>query len=67
MSGFRRLGGDSGDTRLATLLHEHWLKVASGDASWRTPNFFHPVADTLGYSDTFVLDLVLYALSLIHI
>ena len=61
MSGFRRLGGDSGDTRLATLLHEHWLKVASGDASWRTPNFFHPVADTLGYSDTFVLDLVLYA------
>ena len=60
-SGFDKLGGDRGDQRLAVLLHEHWLKVFSGDASWRTPNFFHPVSDTLGYADTFVLDLVFYA------
>lgn len=60
-SGFGRLTGDTGDARLVTLLHEHWLEVLRGRQSWRTPNFFHPVRHTLGYSDTFVLDQVLYA------
>ena len=60
-SGFERLTGDPGDARLITLLHEHWLEVLRGNQSWRSPNFFHPLTNTLGLSDTFVLDEVLYA------
>ena len=60
-SGFERLTGEPGDSRLITLLHEHWLEVLRGNQSWRSPNFFHPLTNTLGLSDTFLLDEVLYA------
>lgn len=60
-SGFGRLTGGEGDTRLVAYLHEHWLEVAKGNQSWRNPNFFHSVKNVLGLSDTFVLDEVFYA------
>ncbi|MEI7546733.1 MAG: hypothetical protein WCK21_01555 [Actinomycetota bacterium] len=60
-SGLDRVIGDSGDARLVALLHEHWLEVLRGNQSWRSPNFYHPATDTLGYSDTFLLDEVVYA------
>lgn len=60
-SGFDHLTGDIGDARLVALLHEHWLDVLRGHQSWRSPNFFHPIRGALGYSDTFLLDEVLYA------
>jgi hypothetical protein len=59
-SGFDQIIGNSGDARLIAVLHEHWLKVARGESSWRSPNFFYPHRGTLGYSDTFVLDAPLY-------
>lgn len=60
-SGFDHIIGDVGDARLITYLHEHWVEVLRGRQSWRTPDFFHPTGTTLGYSDTFVLNEVLYA------
>ncbi|MDO8391271.1 MAG: hypothetical protein Q7V57_12355 [Actinomycetota bacterium] len=59
-SGFDHIIGDIGDARLIAVLHEHWLEVFRGRQPWRTPNFFHPVDTTLGYSDTFLLNQVLY-------
>lgn len=60
-SGLRTITGDNGDTRLIIYLHEHWLLVLRGLASWRDPAFFFPATDTLGYSDTFILDALFYA------
>lgn len=59
-SGFDTITGDRGDARLVIFLHEHWWRVWQGEASWRSPAMFSPVDGTLGYSDTFVLDQVLY-------
>ncbi|WP_439115933.1 hypothetical protein [Ilumatobacter sp.] len=60
-SGFDTITGDRGDARLIIFLHEHWWRVLHGEASWRSPDMFAPARDTLGYSDTFALDIVLYA------
>lgn len=60
-SGFRFITGDNGDTRLIIYLHEHWLQVLRGLSSWRDPSFFFPTSDTLGYSDTFILNELFYA------
>ncbi len=60
-SDFDLVFGDAGDTRLAAFLHEHifrWLYVRSGFLS---PPFFFDQAGTLGYSDAFLLDQILYA------
>jgi hypothetical protein len=59
--GFGPIVGNRGDGRLLGLLHEHWLDVVRGRAAWRTPTFFHPMSNTLGYSDTMVLNEVFYA------
>lgn len=59
-SGFSRVHGDRGDTRLVTMLREHWWTVLRGEASWREPGFFHPWRGALGYSDTFLLESVVY-------
>ena len=60
LSGFDRLHGDLGDTRLLAVLREHWWKVLRGEVSWRDPSFFHPWKGVLGYSDTFLLESVAY-------
>jgi hypothetical protein len=59
-SGFGTVTGDLGDVRLVVFLHEHWWQVWHGDRPWRTPPMFHPQTGVLAYSDTFVLDQVLY-------
>lgn len=59
-SGFDKIMGNVGDARLIAVIHEHWLEVLRGDASWRSPAFFYPQQNTLGYSDTFVLNEVFY-------
>ena len=61
-SDFDLVFGDAGDTRLAAFLHEHifrWLYVRLRDFC-RRPFFFNQ-AGTLGYSDAFLLDQILYA------
>jgi hypothetical protein len=60
-SGFDRLMGDIGDTRLAVYLCEHWFRVLHGQDSWLNPAFFYPVKGVLGWSDTFFLYQVFYA------
>jgi hypothetical protein len=60
-SGFDTITGDRGDARLVIFLHEHWWRVWHGDASWRSPDMFFPAEGTLGYSDTFVLNQIVYA------
>lgn len=60
-SGFRRLRGDDGDTRLAAYLSEHWFQVLHGDSSWLNPPIFYPVKGVLGWTDTFFLYQVFYA------
>jgi len=60
-SGFTKLQGNDGDTRLEAYLCEHWFRVLHGQDSWRSPIFFYPVKDLLGWSDGYVLYQVFYA------
>ncbi len=60
-SGFARLVGDQGDGRLAVYLDEWWFVVVHGRGSWRTPPFFTPTPNTLGLTDTYLIDQVVYA------
>ncbi|MEN9822869.1 MAG: hypothetical protein RLZ04_1295, partial [Actinomycetota bacterium] len=59
-SGFVRVHGDPGDTRLIATLREHWWSVLRGRSSWGDPDFFHPWSGVLGYSDTFLLESVVF-------
>ncbi len=60
-SGFKRIMGNSGDTRLIVYLNEHWYLVLKGAQPWRSPPFFYPTKGVLGYTDTFFLWQVVYA------
>ena len=60
-SGFNRLMGNDGDTRLIAYICEHWFRVFHGQDSWLSPAFFYPVKGLLGWSDTFLLYEVFYA------
>lgn len=56
-SGFTHVSADDLDGALQLALLEHWHNVLTGEgaADWNTPNFFHPVMDTLGYNDGYLL------------
>src|SRR5690242_11418029 len=54
-SGFDLISGDIGDARLIVYLNEHWFRVFSGLADFRSPPQFYPLEGTLGYSDAFFL------------
>jgi hypothetical protein len=60
-SGFNRLMGNTGDTRLQVYLSEHWFLVLKGAQPWRDPPFFYPVKGVLGYTDTFFLYEIFFA------
>ncbi len=61
-SGFDLIFGDVGDARLVTFLHEHIYRWLCGDGSaFLSPPFFFNQTKTLGYSDAFLLDQVVYA------
>ncbi len=60
-SGFEVLHGGDLDQRLLIYLSEHWFRVLGGDAAWRDPSAFYPVANDLGYSDSLVLFQLAYA------
>jgi hypothetical protein len=62
VSGFARMPGDTGDARHINLVLEHWFRVFSGEAAWRSPNFFFPQAATLGYSEALFLCALPYSL-----
>lgn len=56
-TGFTHVSADDLDGALQLALLEHWRNVltGAGSAPWNTPNFFHPVHDTLGYNDGYLL------------
>ena len=60
-SGFNRLMGNDGDTRLIAYVCEHWFRVFHGQDSLTSPPFFYPVKGLLGWSDSFLLYQVFYA------
>ena len=43
------------DTLLILRIQEHWFEVFTGKADWRNLGFFHPLENTLGFSDSFFL------------
>ena len=56
-TGFSHVSADDLDGALQLALLEHWRNVltGAGSAPWNTPNFFHPIQDTLGYNDGYLL------------
>ena len=62
VSGFARMPGDTGDARHINLVLEHWFRVFTGEATWRSPNFFFPQPATLGYSEALFLCALPYTL-----
>ena len=60
-SGFNQIMGDVGDARLIVYLNEHWYQVLHGQGSWKSPAFFYPVKDVLGWSEGFLGFQIFYA------
>lgn len=60
-SGFNRVMGNTGDTRLLIYLSEQWFLVLRGAQPWRNPPFFYPAKGVLGYADTTLLYQVFFA------
>lgn len=63
LSGFDLGFSDRGDGLIEIALLEHWRNVFSGVEDWRTPLYFHPWGDTLGYNDGYFLYGVVYSLA----
>jgi hypothetical protein len=60
-SDFDLVFGDRGDTRFVTFIHEHVYRWLQGGAALLSPPFFFNQTKTLGYSDAFLLDQLIYA------
>jgi len=60
-SDFDMLFGDRGDARLVVFSHEHVFRWLNGGAPLLTPPYFFDQTKTLGYSDAFLLDQLIYA------
>lgn len=54
-SGFTRFEGDWGDGRFVALVASHWAHPLQFPGGWKDLGMFFPYADTLAYSDTFIL------------
>ncbi len=63
LSGFDLGYSDRGDGVIEIALLEHWRNVFHGVEDWRTPLYFHPWRDTLGYNDGYFLYGVVYSLA----
>jgi hypothetical protein len=61
ISGLDLVFGDRGDARLVSFLHEHVYRWVGGDAVFLSPPFFFDQARTLGYTDAFLVDQLIYA------
>jgi len=59
-SDFDLVFGDRGDARFVAFIHEHVFRWLSGQAEFLSPPFFFDQAKTLGYSDAFLLDQIIY-------
>jgi len=57
-----QLYGEPFDTRLMILIHEHWWRWFNGKTSFRNMEFFYPIDNSFGYSDTFLVQGLLHSL-----
>jgi hypothetical protein len=60
-SGFDLGFGDRADGLIEISILEHWRNVLHGFGDWRTPLYFHPYRDTLGYNDGYFLFGLVYS------
>ena len=60
-SNFDLVFGDRGDARFVTFIHEHVYRWLHGGVALLSPPFFFNQTKTLGYSDAFLLDQLIYA------
>ena len=60
LTGFDKIIGDAGDARLDIFLRENFLQFLRGQAEFLSPPMFFPVKGTLGYSDAYLLDALIY-------
>jgi hypothetical protein len=59
-SKFDLIFGDRVDARMVAFLHEHLYQWIVGNSSLLSPPFFYNQTDTLGYTDAFLLDQIIY-------
>ena len=60
-SSFDLYFGDRGDARLILFVHEHVYRALLGETSFLSPPEFYDLKNTLGGSDAFVLNQLVYA------
>jgi hypothetical protein len=60
-SDFDLVFGDRGDARFVAFIHEHVYRWLHGGTALLSPPFFFNQTKTLGYSDAFLLDQLIYA------
>jgi hypothetical protein len=60
LTGFDRIIGDAGDARLDIFLRENLHQFLRGQAEFLSPPMFFPIPGTLGYSDAYLLDGLIY-------
>jgi hypothetical protein len=61
MSKFDLVFGGGADVRFVVFIHEHVYRWLNGRADFLSPPFFFNQTNTLGYSDAFILDQLIYA------
>jgi hypothetical protein len=59
-SDFDLVFGDRGDARFVVFIHEHVYRWLHGGTALLSPPFFFNQTKTLGYSDAFLLDQLIY-------
>ena len=52
--------GDRGDARLSIVLYEHWFSFFLGKENLTSTIFFFPATDTLGLTDAFFAQLIVF-------
>jgi len=60
-SNFDLVFGNRGDARFVVFIHEHIYRWLTGHDGLLTPPFFFNETETLGYSEVFLLDQIVYA------
>jgi len=60
ISKFDLVFGGGADTRFVAFIHEHVYRSLNGRADFLSPPFFFNQTKTLGYSDAFILDQLMY-------
>src|SRR5262249_15910416 len=60
LTGFDKITGDAGAARLDIFIRENLHQFLRGRAEFLSPPMFFPIKGTLGYSDAYLLDGLIY-------